>query len=80
LATTLVHPEGAAVGNTHASSVIAPVRSSDAASGTVTQLLGANASAVPNRPCVVHDVAVATPVLPFPDASPMLVPVFSSKP
>src|SRR3954463_2125625 len=58
-----------AVGLIHASSVIAVVRSSDAASGTVTQsLMPLNDNAVPYFPAV-HAAPVMVPVLPVPDTS-----------
>jgi len=79
-AKTLTQFDDATVGKTHASMVTGPVRSSDAASGTVTQLFGANTSALPKRPCVVHVVALVVPLLRFPDTSPAVVPPFSSKP
>jgi len=77
---TLTQPGDATVGKTHASSVIGPVRSSDAASGTVTQLFGENTRALPKRPCVVHVVRLVVPLLRFPDTSPAVVPLPSSKP
>jgi hypothetical protein len=61
-------------------SVIAFVRSSEALSGTVTQLvLPSNESAVPKRPMAAHVVLVAVPWLPVPDASVTAVPVPSLK-
>jgi hypothetical protein len=64
-----------AVGRTHASSVRAPLRRSDAESETVTQLLDPlNESALPLRPAVVHAAFEIVPVLPFPDASLTVVP------
>src|SRR5947209_15831895 len=76
---TVCQPAGFA-GFTHASSVIPFVRSSDALSGTVTQLLTpSNARALPKRPAV-HLVLVSVPVFPSPDASAVVVPEPSSKP
>ena len=57
-------------GFTHASSVIPVVRSSDAASATVTHaLVPLNESAEPNLPDAVHVALEIVPVLPCPDAS-----------
>ena len=72
---TARHPVGAAVGYTHASSVIPVVSCSDAALGTVTTaLVPLNTSAPPYRPAAVHVAPLITPVLPFPEASTTVVP------
>ena len=74
-------PDGTTVGKTQACSVIAVVKSSEAASATVTQLLvPLNTSAFPKRPAVVQVADVTTPPLPLPEASAAAVPVPSSKP
>ena len=76
---TVRQPTPVAVGRTHASSVIAVVRSSEATSATVTQLeLPLNESAPPYLPAVVHAVFVATPSLLLPDVSRTDVPRPSS--
>jgi hypothetical protein len=70
----------AAVGYTHASSVIAVVRRSDAESATLTMLLvPLNVSALPYLPDVVQVALESVPVLLLPEASLVVVPVPSSK-
>ena len=60
-------PAAQAAGYTQASSVIPVVRSSEAASGTVTQsLTPSNESAPPCRPLAVHVAPEIVPVLPVP--------------
>src|SRR5262245_9182867 len=62
-------------GLTHASSVIALVRCSEAASGIVTNaLVPLNDNPPPYIP-VVHVAPVMAPVFPLPDASATLIPV-----
>src|SRR5258706_14502960 len=74
-------PVGATLGHTHASSVIAFVRSSDAESGTVTRaLVPLKLSALPNLPERVRVAAVMVPVLVLPDASVTVDPLLSSNP
>jgi len=76
LSITARHPVGAAVGYTHASSVIPVVSPSDPVFGTVTlALVPLNTSALPYRPAVVHVAPLSVPVWLFPDASPTVVPV-----
>src|SRR4051794_817745 len=76
LSMTACHPLRA-TGLTHASRVIAPVRSSELASATVTQLLvPLNDRAPPNFP-VTRVAAVRVPVFPLPDASAVVVPLAS---
>src|SRR5262245_57375107 len=68
-----------AVGLTQASSVIF-VTSSEAASGTITRLLvPLKDRAPPNFPAV-QLAFTSEPALPFPEASPAIVPLPSSKP
>ncbi len=68
-----------AVGSTQASSVMAVVRRSEAASATVTrELAPLKSSAGPYRPVDTRVVPAAVPVLPFPDASTTVVPDTSS--
>ena len=63
------------VGSTHASSVIAVVRSSEAESATVIRaFVPLNESAFPNLPVVTLALPTA-PTFPFPDASATLVPM-----
>lgn len=74
-------PLGVTVGNTHASSVIVVVRSSELASLTVTQsFTPSNASAAPNRPLGVRVAPLTVPVLALPDESTTWVPFASSNP
>jgi hypothetical protein len=62
-------------GRTHASNVIADVRSSDAASGTVTLAdVPLNDNAAPNFPDADQVALPTDPSLPFPDASATVVP------
>src|SRR5438034_10314407 len=69
----------AAVGSTHASTVIPVVSLSGAPSATVTLVLApSTTSALPYRPAVVHVAPLSVPVLPFPDASATVVPLPSS--
>ena len=69
-----------AAGRTHASSVIAVVRSSELASATVTQsLTPSNDRPPPYRP-VVRAAPEIVPALPRPDVSVAVVPLASSKP
>src|SRR5438309_1554094 len=68
-----------ALGFTHASSVIPFARSSEGASGTVTQLLlPLNASAPPKRPPLDQAVFETVPLFPCPDASATVEPEPSS--
>src|SRR4051812_30005905 len=77
---TAVQAVLAAVGLTHASRVMAPVRCRDAESATVTQLLvPLKDRALPNLPAVLQVAAVIVPVFPLPEASATVVPVPSSK-
>src|SRR5262245_50467543 len=63
-------------GRTQAASVMAVVRSSEGASFTVTRaLVPLKASAPPFLPPVVHVAVPIGPALPFPEASPAVVPV-----
>src|SRR4051794_1910727 len=56
-----------AVGLTHASSVIPPVRSNEAESGTLTQLLTPlNDTALPNFPVADHVALASVPLFPRP--------------
>jgi hypothetical protein len=67
------------VGLTQASSVSERARSSDGESGIVTQLdEPLNDSALPNFPAAQVVLAVV-PLFPFPELSPIAVPLFSSK-
>src|SRR6267142_1489422 len=69
------------VGFTHASMVIPLVRSSDAASATVTHaLVPLNDSALPYLPAVVHVALEIVPVLFCPDASLVCTPLPSLNP
>src|SRR6267142_4176586 len=69
------HPEGAAVGNTHASSVMPVIRWSEAASATVTRALDPlNVKVLPYLPFVVQVAAAIVPALPLPEASATVVP------
>src|ERR687888_626707 len=75
------HAVPIAVGFTQASMVIPVVRSSESASGTVTQLLTpSKLSAPPNLPPVVQVAPVTVPLLPRPEASVAVLPDPSSKP
>ncbi len=57
------------------------VRSSELASGTVTQsFTPSNESALPNLPVAVRVAPEIVPVLPVPDSSTVLAPEASSKP
>ena len=68
-------------GETHASSVIAVVRSSEFASGTLTKsFVPSNVSAPPNRPCALRAAPEIVPSLLAVDASSAVVPLASSKP
>ena len=68
-------------GFTHASSVIAFVRSSVAESATLTMsLTPSKLSARPKRPEVVRVAPETVPALPLPEESVAAVPVVSSKP
>ncbi len=81
LSRTVRQPDPTAVGRTHASSVMPVVRSSESASGTVTQsLMPSKLSAPPKRPPVLRVGPLSVPVLPRPDASAVVVPDASSKP
>src|SRR5262245_17662765 len=74
------HPVGAVVGYTHASSVIAAVRPSDAEFATVTCApLPLNTSALPNLPDVVQVAPLMVPLFPLPERSVTLVPAPSLK-
>ena len=69
-----------AVGNTHASSVMAAVRSSELESLTVTQsLTPSNDSALPYLPLVVQVAPEIVPVFPLPEVSASVEPVPASK-
>src|SRR5262245_13471526 len=69
------------VGLTHASSVIAPPRSSDELAGMVTQLpLAVKLIPAPNLPFGVRVAPVIVPLLPAGEESVTLVPDGSSKP
>src|SRR5437773_11883661 len=69
------------LGSTQASIVIPVVRSSDAASATVTHaLMPLNDSALPYLPAVVHVALEIVPVLPCPDASFVCTPLPSLNP
>ncbi|MEA2129081.1 MAG: hypothetical protein QOJ85_1972 [Solirubrobacteraceae bacterium] len=69
------------VGLTHASSVMPVVRSSDAASATVTRsLTPSKLSALPNLPVVVRSGPLIVPALDCPEASAAVVPAVSSNP
>src|SRR5687768_1633477 len=58
-----------------------PVRSSELASATVTQLLEPlNDRALPNLPAADHEVFARTPLFPRPDVSAVVLPAPSSKP
>src|SRR4051812_36262325 len=71
----------AADGLTQASSVIPLVRSSDAASATVTHaLVPLNESAPPNLPAAAHVALEIVPVLPCPGGSVVWTPAPSLKP
>jgi hypothetical protein len=70
-----------AVGLTHADSVIRVVRSSEAASGTVTQsLTPSKVSAAPKRPVAARAAPLIVPVLPVPERSVTPAPLASSNP
>src|SRR5438128_8282229 len=78
---TVRQPPDSADGFNQASSVIPVVRSSDAASGTVTWLaVPSNDSAAPNFPAASHVVLAVVPLLPLPEASPTVVPAASLNP
>ena len=63
-------------GNTHASSVMPVVRSSDGASATVTQSLTPSKDrALPNFPCVLQVAPEIVPVRPLPEVSATVVPL-----
>src|SRR5690348_5043858 len=69
-----------AVGYTHASSVMALARSREAESATVTQLfVPLNDRALPYLPEVLQVAPEIVPAFPFPEASPSVEPVPSSK-
>ena len=69
------------VGRTQASTVMLALRSSELASGTVTQsFTPSNESALPNLPVAVRVAPEIVPVLPVPDSSTVLAPEASSKP
>src|SRR5712692_5772764 len=72
---TSFHPPVAVVGYTHASSVIPLVRSKVVESFTVTKLDPLKERALPNLPCADQVGPVSVPVLEFPDASAVVVPV-----
>ncbi len=75
------HPPLAAVGITHANSVIAVVRFSDGElATTTTSFVPSKLSAPPNRPCGLHVAPEITPVLLFPDASAVVGPAPSLNP
>ena len=81
LASTARHPLAAAVGYTHASSVILVVNCRDAAFGTVTTaFVPLKTSALPNCPAVVHVAPLIVPVLLFPEESVTVVPPPSANP
>ncbi len=70
-----------AVGLTQASSVMAAVRSSESASGTLTQsFTPSKERALPNLPVAERVAPEIVPVLPVPDSSTVLAPEASSKP
>src|SRR5438093_9378728 len=70
-----------AVGDTQASSVMPVVRSREAASATVTQLLTPpNDRALPYFPLVVQVAPETVPLFPLPEASAATVPAPSLKP
>jgi hypothetical protein len=74
------HVPPVAAGLTHASSVIPVVRSSDAASATVTQSsTPSNDSARPKRPSGTRVAPLTVPWLLRPDASATCAPLVSSK-
>ena len=76
---TVSHPL-IAVGYTHASRVMAPVRSREVASATVTQsLTPSNDNAPPYFPPVVQAAPEIVPVFPFPERSARVVPEPASK-
>ncbi len=68
-------------GLTHASSVIAFVRSRLGESGTVTQaFVPLKVSALPNRPAVVRTAFVSVPLFPVVEVSTTELPLGSSNP
>src|SRR3954451_12875682 len=70
-----------AVGRTQPSSVMPVVRSSESASGTVTQsLMPSKLSAPPNFPVALRTGPLSVPVLPRPEATAVVVAPVSSKP
>jgi hypothetical protein len=70
-----------ALGRIQASMVIPVVRSSESASGTVTQsLTPSKLSALPKRPEALRVAPLSVPVLARPDESVAVVPDASSKP
>src|SRR3712207_6062246 len=79
LNSTVFHAVPSAVGRTHASSVIAELRSSEAVSGTATRSFDpSNESAPPNLPVAVHVGPLSVPLFEFPLRSPSCVPLPSS--
>ena len=78
---TTVRQPPSADGRTHASSVIPVVRSSELASGTVTQsFTPSKLNADPNRPAALHTAPETEPTFPFPDESATLEPEPASNP
>src|SRR4051794_7783568 len=76
LKTTVRQELPSADGFTHASTVMPVPRCSASESGTVTHVEAPlKLSARPNLPAVVQAAFAATPLLPFPVASGMLVPL-----
>src|SRR5262249_17298206 len=70
-----------AAGRTHPSSVIPELRSSEAESATVTQLLApSNDNALPKRPVAAQVAPLMVPLLPLPEASAPDSPVPPSSP
>src|SRR4051812_31525515 len=67
-------------GRTHASSVIAVLRSSEVASGMFTRALEPSKSNAPPKRPSVHWAPDSVPLLAFPELSTAVVPVPSSKP
>jgi hypothetical protein len=81
LKTTVRHGPAAALGFTHASSVMPLLRSSEPESGIVTEALDpSNDSAGPNLPEAFHVVPEVLPLFPVPDASVTAVPELWFKP
>ena len=78
---TTVRQPPSAEGRTHASSVIPVVKSSEFASGTVTQsLTPSKLNAEPNRPAPLHTGPEIEPTFPFPEESAALEPDPASNP